>query len=83
MHLFDTGTCYQYLQGTGTNGSVLDLINDSPTILRSVIEMTNSTLTGGFQLVTDESATGVNSFVIYDIAAKGNRLFIDPSGDVG
>jgi hypothetical protein len=62
---------------------VLNLINDSTTTQRSVIEMTNSNLTKGFQIVNDEGATGVNSLVIYDIAAKANRVFIDPSGDVG
>jgi hypothetical protein len=83
LHLFDASQCYLLMEGSGTNGSVLNLINDSTTTLRSVIELTNSNLTAGFQLVTDEGATGVNSFVIYDIAAKANRVFIAPTGDVG
>jgi hypothetical protein len=60
LHLFDASQCYLLMEGSGTNGSVLNLINDSTTTLRSVIELTNSNLTAGFQLVTDEGAISIS-----------------------
>lgn len=85
LHLFNAGTALEVIEsgGAGSGFPAINMYNDSTTNRREFFNMTDPAGTTGFQLITDTPANGTNDFAIRDLAAQANRIYVDPSGNVG
>jgi Chaperone of endosialidase len=86
LHIYSPDQALELIEaGGGVNGNWADLRlqMDAGTNHHTVIEMTNTDTSNGFQLWSDPSNDNSNDFAIYDLAAKTWRIWLDPSGNVG
>ncbi|HYZ72484.1 MAG TPA: hypothetical protein VE641_05355, partial [Chthoniobacterales bacterium] len=85
LHVFNSGgDAIAALEGNSSNiGGLLYLLNDSTTSRKTVIDMTQSGGTTGFQLDVDVSANNSNNFSLFDNASGAFDIYVSPADLVG
>lgn len=85
LHIANAGgDAIEAMEGNSSNiGALLYLLNDSTTSRKTVIDMTQSGGTTGFQLDVDVSANNSNNFSLFDNATGVFNIYVSPADLVG